>query len=160
MARFNVTTRVKGSPQDVFDVFADLENAESRIADIKKIEILTDGPTAKGTRWRETRVIMKKEATEEMWITEFDRPNSYSVGCHSCGCEYATIFQFTPDGEYTNVDLTMDTKAITFMAKLLAPITGLIFGPMMRKCMTKDLSALKAIVEDGATPQDAAATPA
>lgn len=53
-----------------------------------KIELLTDLPVGEGTRFKETRIMFKREATEEMEFVEFDAPNVYTLGSYSCGCEF------------------------------------------------------------------------
>ena len=58
----------------VFSIATDLQNAPERIGGITKLEVLTDGPFGLGTRWRETRVMFGREATEVMWVTAFDPP--------------------------------------------------------------------------------------
>jgi len=58
----------------VFDAALDLHSAAENIGAITKMEVLTDGPIGLGTRFRETRVMFRKEATELMEITVFERP--------------------------------------------------------------------------------------
>ena len=90
MARFTTAKRI-GAPQAaVFHLFADVKRAAEHLSGVVRVEKLTDGPVGKGTRFRETRVFFKKEATEELEITGFDPPRSYTLGCESCGCTYST----------------------------------------------------------------------
>ena len=89
-------TRFEAPLPAVFKVFSDLENAADRISGIKSIEMLTEGPMQVGTRWRETRTFMKRDATEEMEITAFEPDKHYSVGAESCGCVYETHFASVP----------------------------------------------------------------
>lgn len=60
----NCSVRIRGTQQAVFEAISDLEHAAERIGAIKEIEMLTDGPVGKGTRWRETRLMFGKECTE------------------------------------------------------------------------------------------------
>lgn len=146
MAGLTLTKQVEGSPEEVFAVFTDLEKAPERISGIVKLELLTDAPVGKGTRFRETRIMFKKEATEEMELCEFDPPRAYTVKCESCGCLYETAFRFTPEGPGTKVEMALNAKPITFFAKLMTPMAKLMLGSM-RKAMDKDLEELKAAVE-------------
>ena len=147
MPKFTLNMRVNGSPEEVFRVFTDLENAADRISGIQKIDVLTDGPIRAGTRFRETRIMFKKEAVEEMEITAMEPGESYSFGCESCGCAYSSTFRFTPNGGGTNVEFHMEARAVSLFAKIMSPLTALMFGPMMRKCMTQDMEDLKAAIE-------------
>lgn len=147
MARLLMTTRIDEPPDVVFGAFSDFANAPKRISGIKKLELLTDGPIGVGTRFRETRVMFNKEATEVMEITAFEPGKSYTVGCRSCGCEYQWTFRFKPNGRGTTVEFEMNARAISLFAKIVSPLTSLMMGPMMKKCMEKDMNDLKAAIE-------------
>ena len=148
MPRFTMAKQVHAPPDIVFDVFADLDRAAERIDQIQKIEKLTDGPTGLGTRWRETRRVFKKEATEEMEMTGFDPGRSYTVGCDSCGSEYACTYRFEPEGDGTRVECDVEYRPVTFFARLMAPLSWIMMG-FMKKCMEKDFDQLKAAAEFG-----------
>ena len=136
--------------EDVFAVFTDLDGAAERIRGIQKLEVLTEGPVGKGTRFRETRIMFRREATEEMEITDF-RPNeSYAIGAESCGCVYRTEFRFSPNGSGTQVQVEMDARPVSFLAKLMSPLGRLMAGSM-KKCFDQDLDDLKAALEQGET---------
>ena len=156
MPQLTLKTTVKGNPEEVFRVFCDIEHAAERVSGIKKIEILTDGPVGVGTRFRETRIMFKKEAAEELEITAMEPGKSFTLGCESCGCAYATTYQFTPNGSGTTVELHMHARAVSLFARILSPLSALMFGPMMRKCMTKDMDELKAAVESRPRPSTGA----
>ena len=152
MAQLKLSMTVEAGPEEVFRIFSDIEHAGDRISAIKKIEMLTDGPVGTGTRFRETRIMFNKEATEELQITAMEPGKSYTIGCESCGCVYATTFRFTRNGTGTRVDLHMEARAVSLFAKIMSPLTALMFGPMMRKCMTKDMEELKAAAEGHPSP--------
>ncbi len=146
MPGFTMTRQVHAPTDVVFDVFADIDHAPDRIDQIVKVERLTDGPIGLGTRWRETRVVFKKHATEELEITGFESGRSYTVGCESCGCEYACTFRFEPEGDGTRVDFEMEYRPVTFFAKLMTPLSVLMSGAM-KKCMEKDIDQLTVAAE-------------
>ena len=117
------------------------------IDDIIKVEMLTDGPVGVGTRWRETRMMFKKEATEEMWVTGFDPPNGYTVEAESHGMHYSTLFSFTPDRDGTKVSWVFSGTALSLGAKIMSPIFSVFMTGMMKKCMLRDLEALRGVVK-------------
>lgn len=151
----NCSLRIRGTQQAVFDAISDLASAPERIAAIKKVEILTDGPVGKGTRWRETRMMFGKECTEEMEITEFDPPSGYRVGADNCGCHYDTRFSLRPDGPHGNdetiVEMSFRAIPTSLKGRLLMPL-GFLMQRMMKKMVMQDLHDLKAHVEGGAAP--------
>lgn len=142
MAACDLSLHIKSPPETVFEVFTDLEHASERIPAIKSLEVVTDGPVGQGTRFRETRVMFGKEATEEMEITRFEPPRSYAVTCGSCGALFETTFTFTPENGGTRVDQHTSSRAVSFGAKLMSPLSFLMMGAM-KKMMLKDMEALK-----------------
>ena len=72
--RFTVSKVFPAPPAEVFALFTDLDRLPARVKDITKIEWLTDGPVRVGTRYKESRVVFKKEATETFEVTAYE-PN-------------------------------------------------------------------------------------
>lgn len=149
MATFSMSEHVTAPREVVFDVAADFHNAADNIQGIESLEVLTDGPIGVGTRFRETRVMMGKSATEEMEISVFDPPHSYTVETESCGCHFRCEYRFVGDISGTNVRLTMESSALTLLAKLMSPLSALMMGPM-KKCIAADLADLKSVAESKA----------
>ena len=152
MASFTITKRIHAPVETVFDVASDLAHAAESIRDIEKIELLTPGPVDVGTRWRETRTMMGRQETVTLEITAFDRPRSYTAGCESCGAYMETTFRFTPIGDLAGpaaTDLTVDIRceARSLFAKIMSPLTRIMFVRMMRWCMENDLEDLKRAAE-------------
>ena len=142
----------------VFAIFSDIPKLADRIEAITKVEMLTEGPMGKGSRWRETRIVMKKAATEEMWYSEFHTDKSYTIRGESMGSVFLTTFTFRESNGKTHVRAEMVATPQTVMAKLLSPLTLLTKG-MMRKCLTGDLEVLGVVAESGAdAPEVEAAT--
>ena len=101
-----------------------------------------------GTRFRETRVMFGKEATEEMWVTEFVPNRSMTIRADGCGCEYTTVYTFEDRGAATHVRLEMTIRPGTFLAWLMIPL-GWIMTPFMRKCFAQDMEDLGTALEGG-----------
>lgn len=146
MANFTMSEHVTAPPEVVFEVASNFEQAAETIQGIESLEILTEGPIGVGTRFRETRVMFGKRATEELEITAFDPPHSYVVEGESCGGHYRFEYRFVGDIAGTNVRLNVETRAISFFAKLMSPLAPLMIGPM-KKCIAADLEDVKATAE-------------
>ncbi len=153
MASLSCSIRIGSTQQQVFDVISDLEHAADRISGIESVEVLTDGPMAVGTRWRETRVMFKKKCTEEMEVVEVDPPHGYRVTAESCGCLYDTAMTVTPDGDEMILEMSFNSTPRTFMAKLMSPLGKIMMGPM-KKLVNQDLADLKAHIEGGGAVGD------
>lgn len=143
MSTLTVSTLVSAPLERVFEVYTQIDKAAERIPDITALEVLSEGPFGVGTRWRETRVMFKKEATEEMWVSAIDAPHSYSVDAESHGMHYSTLFSFTPEGDGTRVTWAFSGTALTLGTKIMAPIFGVLMKGTMKKCMLGDLEALR-----------------
>jgi hypothetical protein len=146
MPTVTLAKHLNAAPEAVFALATDLANAPGRVKAITKLELLTPGPIGVGTRFRETRVMFGKEATEEMTISAFDPPHGYEVTAHSCGTDYHTIFRFLPESGGTRVEFEFHARAVSFFAKLLTPLMFLMKG-VMRKCVEQDLEDIKKAAE-------------
>ena len=147
MTSLTVSTHVSAPIERVFEVYTELDKALERIPGLVALEILSEGPFGVGTRWRETRVMFKKEATEEMWVTGIDPPKSYTVAAESHGMAYSTLFSFTPDGDGTKVSWAFSGTAQTLGTKIMSPIFNVLMKGTMKKCMLRDLEALRDVCE-------------
>ena len=147
MPGFTLTKQVDAPVETVFDIASDLERLPEVIEGITKMEVVTEGPVGVGTRFRETRVMMKREHTEEMEITRFDRPGGYRSVAHNCGCRYDTDFLFTDDGKGgCQIEMRFEATPLRLVARLM----GFLMGFMMNSCKKlteKDLDDIKAAAE-------------
>jgi hypothetical protein len=154
MPTVEASTVVAASPDRVFALYTDLEHAPGRCKAIKKLELLTPGPMRKGTRFRETRVMFGKEASETMEVVEFEPGRSYTVAAASCGSRYLTTFAFRPEGAGTRVDVRFEATPVSFFAKLMSPLSGLMLRAC-KKAFLQDLYDMKQVAEGtapGTTP--------
>lgn len=148
MAGFSESIVIQAPIERVFDVFTDLARAGERLTAVQRIEVLTDGPVGKGTRWRETRLMMKSQVTETLEFTAFERPGRCVISCVSREAAFETEFRFLPDGAATRVEMQFNWKPQSLMAKLMSPLAPLIMR-MIRKSMVQDLNELKTVAEHG-----------
>lgn len=83
---------IRASPERVWEALTDLQGTERVLSGVERIEVLTEGGFAVGTRWRETRRMLGKEATEEMYVTASEPPERFVVEADSQGAHYVTEF--------------------------------------------------------------------
>lgn len=142
-----VSVDVHAPADRVFEAVSDMPNAADRVSGITRIEMLSDGPVGAGTRWRETRTMFGREATEEMWITEFDPPNRYVVEARSHGAHYLTPVTVEPVGAgLTRLSMSFGATPETLAAKIMSRIMPGM-RRMVRKCLQQDLDDIKAWCE-------------
>ncbi|WP_299348766.1 SRPBCC family protein [uncultured Maritalea sp.] len=138
MPTITVSKHFESSPEIAFDVVSDFPNAASFVDGIIKVEMLTEGPVAVGTRVRETRIMMGREATEEMTVTTINRPTLFEVEAFSHGTEYVTSYTIEPTEGGANVTLVFKATPKTFMSKVLAALFSKMISTVA-DLMEKDL---------------------
>ncbi len=146
MAVIEVSVDIQAPRDRVLDLFTNLEQHPDILSGVEKIERLTDGPFAEGTRWRETRVMMGREATEVMWVTQFDPPRGYVIEAASSGVRYVSTFTFEEHDGSTKALLRFEALPQSMAAKLLSPLSFLMTGAV-RKALATDFEDLKRAAE-------------
>ena len=149
MTRLEIERTISAPPATVFARCSDFAHSAEVVEGIDKVEMLTDGEVGPGTRFRETRTMFGREATEEMEVGVFDPPRRYTLLAESHGAKYHSEFVFDEVAEGTRVRLTFDATPVTFFAKVMAVLTK----PMQKKIyelLCKDLDDIKASIERGA----------
>ena len=148
----NLKTQVEiqGSKEKIWGVISDIENASNTITGIEKIEILEKPKDdLVGLKWRETRTLFGKTATEIMWITDAVKNESYKTRAESHGAVYITnLFISEQDGK-TSLTMDFSSKAQNFGAKFLSAAMGFMFKNATKKALQQDLNDIKAAVEKG-----------
>ena len=81
---------IEAPPARVWQVLTDLDHAAETLSGVLRVEVLTDGPYALGTRWRETRKMFGREASEELWVADNDPLRRTQVRASSGGVDYVT----------------------------------------------------------------------
>lgn len=147
---------INRTPGTVFDAFTDIERWPERMTAIKRVERLTDGPVGTGTRFRETRVMFGREATETMAVTRFEPPRLFTLETLSGGARYLATHEFVAEGAgATRVTLRFEATPLTFAARVM----GILMRPLIRKmcsAMNDDLVQMKASIEADPPSQAAA----
>lgn len=139
---------IEASPKAVWAVVTDIENAAKTIKAIEKIEIL-EMPKTKlvGLKWRETRTMFGKTATEVIWITGAAEASHYETRAESHGSIYKTRVSLQQDDGGTRLQMEFEGMPVTFGAKLIWGLVGFMFKGATRKALQKDLEDIKKKVE-------------
>lgn len=144
--RMEVSRQIAAPPEHVFALASDFAHAADHVQAIERVELLTPPPVGVGTRFRETRKVFGRSATEELAVTEFEPPRRYVVGCDSHGCRYRSEFLFTPRGGGTEVRLTFEAQPLNLIARIM----GFLMRPLVKKVVAecaKDLDDIAAAAE-------------
>ncbi len=146
----NVSTEIQiAKPKEaVWSVITDIENCTDVISSIIDLNILEkpeDGLV--GLKWKETRMMFGKEASETMWITEAVDNQYYCTRAESHGSVYATRLSLSETEGNTVLTMSFNGEAQTFVAKIVSAIMGIMIKGSMVKAIKKDLEDIKKHVE-------------
>ncbi len=144
MTRYASQRRIKAAPSFVFQTFAFPENFQKSIPHIVKMEFLSEQRSGVGTRFRETRLMGKREAMTELECTEFVENSHVRFVSDAGNTIWDTVMTVTPDGKDAKVQMVMDAKPYKFMARVVGP---LIKG-IVSKALEKDMDCLKTYCEE------------
>ena len=146
MASITVSRVINAPIETVFERASDVHKWADHISAITNVEVLTDGPVGVGTRFRETRVMFKREATEEMTFSEYDAPTGFTLVANSCGSEYVTKHTLEPVEGGTRLTMSFNATAKTLGAKLMMPMMAIMKKTLI-KCIESDQNDLSQVCE-------------
>ncbi len=149
MSSVEVQRTIAAPPDRVFRIATDLHSLAANVSGIDSVEVLTEGPVGEGSRWRETRTMMGRPATEEMWVTGFEAPRRFVVEAASHGAQYRTEMTFEPEGAGTRVTMVFAARPVSFLARLFALFSAVMLRSL-RKMLEQDLEDLKQAAESPA----------
>jgi hypothetical protein len=149
---FTASEWISASPNVVFGVATNLELAGKWMPNFVRMEKLTPGAFGPGTKFRETRKMFGKTATELFEVVAVRPPLRLELfvdgtqGTSRRG-RFDYVYEFEPDGDGTRVSLTGAISQVPWYATLL----GRLFVGGVRKACAADLRAMKAYIETQST---------
>jgi carbon monoxide dehydrogenase subunit G len=145
---FTIEESIAAPPEAVFADVVDPEAMTRWMPAVVSVEPLTEGPLRVGSRFRETRTMFGKAASEVFEVTHLEAPSRLDLyvdgrlGSSKKG-EYWFRHDFERDGQGTRLRLHGKIETSGFMMRML----GSLMRGMFKKAIAKDLRALKAHVE-------------
>lgn len=128
--RVTVQRRVEAAPEQVWEVVTDLDHAARHLTQVTELHRLTDGQYAVGTGWRETRRMMGRTETQEMWVVENDPGRRTVTEAVDGGTRYRTEITLEPldDGAATQLSVRFSGTATD--PSRLARLAMRVLGPL------------------------------
>lgn len=131
----------------VFAVLSDPASWPGIIPGILSVEVLTPAPFGVGTRFRETRMMHGRRASEEMTVAAIEPDHLLVLTAESHGARYrATHAVEGLSANNCRLKLVFSGEPVTLLARLLTPIALLMRGAVRRQ-LAADLDAIKAFCE-------------
>ena len=143
--------KIEAPRERVWQLITDIEHATHHVSAIEKIEVLEKPQQGLvGLKWRETRTMFGKTATEIMWITDAAKNDYYETRAESHGAIYRSRLSVTDRDGATVLAMDFEAEPQSFGARLAAATIGKLFEGSTRKALQKDLEDIKAEAEGGA----------
>ncbi len=144
-----ISQEVAAPASTVWDLITDIEHSPEFISGITSVERLDGGDSfGVGTRWRETRVMFGKSASEEMEVTAVEPGHSYTTEAQHGKAHYTSSLSVEPTGDDTcvlSMHFAADVSGV--LNKTLGAVVGRLFEGSTRKAMQRDLADIAAAAE-------------
>ncbi|HSJ16118.1 MAG TPA: SRPBCC family protein [Longimicrobiales bacterium] len=141
---FSLLEDYDAPPARVYRALTDLDDAGAWMTGLVRIERLDPGPLVVGSRWRETRRMFGREASEEFEVTRLEPPAHLALRCDgtkgASGCgEFLFDFELEPQAGGTRLTLHGEIRGMGGMWQMF----GKLFAGSYRRAVRKDLAALR-----------------
>ena len=143
MSRTTVRRTIDAPVDFVFRTVAEIDNFSKAIPHIVNVEFLSDARNGVGSRFRETRLMMGREASTVLEVTEYVENERVRLVSDEGGTIWDSVFTVTSVDDGTELTLVMDAAPYTFKSKILTPIMKLV----IRMGLVKDMDAVKEYCE-------------
>ena len=149
MDELHLSREVDAPADTVWALMIDVDSWSSIVSGIDAVERLDDGAGfGVGTRWRETRTMFGKEATEDLEVTAMEPGRSYTVEAESRGAHYTSTMGVEPVGpDRSRLVTSFGAEPQGGFSKLMAKTVGKLFEGATRKALEQDLDDLAAAAE-------------
>lgn len=144
-----VTRTIAAPPVTVWGLITDIPNSPQVISGIDSVDMI-GGPEGfgVGTRWRETRTMFGKEATEEMEVSAVSAGTSYSVIAASRGMRYESTLTLQPtSADACTLTMVFAGEPTSAVSRAMAATIGRLFVGQTRKALEKDLADIASAAE-------------
>lgn len=147
--KISLTQHVNAPADKVWAVISDIPGSAATLSGVSAIQMLSDGPYGEGTRWKETRTMMGRSETVEMWVAQADPPRSTTVKALQGGADYTTRMTLADRDGGTDLTMTFgaELQNPSRMHKLAMAVFGKLGMRITRKALAKDLAEIAAKAE-------------
>ncbi|MDA0365664.1 MAG: SRPBCC family protein [Chloroflexi bacterium] len=152
MPAVSVSQEVDAPAARTWAVATDIARVAEVLSAVNAVERLDGGDGfAVGTRWRETRRMFGRDATEEMEVTAVDPGRGYTVEAESHGTHYTSHIRVESlDDARSRIEMSFDAQAGGPVARVLAATLGRLAMGSTRRALAQDLADIAAAAEHGA----------
>lgn len=146
--KVTVDIEISKSKECVWAAITDIENSSNMISSIIDLEVINKpADNIVGLKWKETRRMFGKEASEIMWITESVENEYYCTRGESHGSVYITKLSVSELGDHTLLTMSFTGEAQTLIVRYISMLMGFFIKSSLKKELLKDLNDIKEFVE-------------
>lgn len=140
----SLTQHVNASPEKVWTVISDIPGSAATLSGVESIQMVSEGPYGEGTRWKETRSMIGRRETVEMWVAEAEPPHSTTVKALQGGADYTSRFTLAERDGGTDLTLTFGAEVLrpTAVSRIMMALFGKLGMKVTRKALAKDLAEI------------------
>ncbi len=139
MVRVVASAQINAPVDAVFRAVTDIERFPEVNDCVQSVEFLTDQRSGVGTRFQETRSFRGKSMAMDLEVTELVENDHVRIVTESHGTIWDSLFTVRESGEGTDLEITMDAKAMKLMPRLMNPV----FKGMFRKGLEQHLQYVR-----------------
>lgn len=149
-----VTREIDAPPSRVWEVITDLEHSAQVVSGIEQVERLDDHDGfVVGTRWRETRTMFGKQATEEMEVTAIVPERSYTTLAEHGSNRYVSNLEVAPrDDGHSRLTMSFEGTSTSGVGRIMTATVGRLMRSTTRKMLQQDLDDIATAAEATTAP--------
>ena len=141
MTEIEISREVAAPAAVTWEVATDIDGLPEVVEAIESVERISGPEFGVGTRWRETRRMLGRAASEEMEIIAVDPGRSYEVAARSGGADYRSVLAVSAiDGHRCRGSMSFEARPTSAVPKLLSATLGRLFVGATRKMVEGDLT--------------------
>ncbi len=147
--QLRVSRPIDAPAESVWAAITDVTATSEILSGVEKVERLDEGTGFDvGTRWRETRRMFGKEATEEMEVTDVEPGRSYTVRSVHGRTTYTSGLEVEPAGnDASQLSMTFGAEASGLALRIAAATIGRLASGATKRMIQQDLDDIATHVE-------------
>lgn len=148
MVEMTVSRDVAAPADKVWAVLTDIEGTETTLTGVHSVERLDGGAGFDiGTKWQETRTLMRRESTAVIEVTALDPGRSYTWESEGKGVHYEGTVSVEPSGSGARLTMIFGGEPDGMVTRILTATIGKLFEGSSRRTLQRDLDDIAAAAE-------------
>ena len=143
MSVWSETVKIDAPIDVVFKTISTPELFKEAVPEITKVEFLSEQHFGVGTRFKETRLMKKREASTVLEVTEQENNSHIRMVSVAGGTTWDSTFSTEAEEDGVQLRLVMTAVPGNFLAR----ITVRMIKGMLEKALKRDMEAVKAYCE-------------